>query len=102
MDYIPLAIPVFVAVLTVLAAVFTLERIFGLLGRIPRSGWFVRHRKQWRLRETKRIEKVTAEMILRFIRQHGEVLDELGENRAIRSYNSVVTRIQTKYPQAKP
>ncbi len=100
MDYISLAIPVFVAVLTALAAVFTLERVFGLLGRIPLSGWFVRRRNQRRLRETKRIENVTAGIILGMLRLHGDALYILGEKYATSSYIDVVALIRKKYPGA--
>ncbi len=97
----PYAIPLVCVTLSAWLLVMTLERIFGLLGRIPLSGWFVRHRKRWRFKETKRIENVTAGIILRMISPHGEVIDVLGDNKVTQSYNDMVTRIHTKYPIRK-
>ena len=101
-EYFQYAIPIFAVCASALLLVMTLERIFGLLGKITVSGWFVRHRKQWRLRETKRVENVTAEIILRMLGRHARELDKLGSQAAVKSYNQTIEKIMAKYPQAKP
>ena len=98
-EYLPYVVPLAAVCASALLLVLTIERIIGLLGKIPVSGWFVRHRRQWRLRETKRIENVTAGIILRIFQSHGGVLEDVD---AVVSYNLTVDKVVKKYPGVMP
>lgn len=98
----PYQIELLVLATTSYLVVLSLGRVFALLGKIRKPRFFISRGNKKRRVETKRVENVTAEIILRLLDKHRKALENIGAPLALESYQEMVRLILEKYPQARP